>query len=310
MPTATADIVSSLSYDITSKPLLVNDGLLEPSDLTALVHSDLSLPIEELRRRFNSDGYLWVKGLLPREHVLCMRENYFKFLSPTGLLKPNTPTVSGIFDDAKTPAMFPGIGAATVKNSYPDPRGAAFVERALKAHTEDWYTEEFCKHPALLGFVARFSGWGENMVVLKRTLLRNNIPGTKAIGVHYDQIFLRYGEATAITAWVPIGDVKVKGGGLIYLEGSHELGRKLEEEFGRKAREGGLSEEEEKYAFNQNMMESGLLTDGAREFARAWKRRWMVADYEAVSVLHQTPYQWRGTYLQPAPQKKLGGLTG
>jgi hypothetical protein len=47
---------------------------------------------------------------------------------------------------------------------------------------------------------------------------RNNIPGTKPIGVHYDQIFLRYGEPTSVTAWVPIGDVKVNGGGLIYLE--------------------------------------------------------------------------------------------
>lgn len=273
---------SSLSYDITSKPLLANDGLLEPSDISLLVPSELSTPIEDLRRRFSEDGYLWIKGLIPRDDVFRMREKYFEFLSPTGLLKPNTPTVSGIFDDSKTPNMFPGIGAATVKNSYPDPRGKEFVERALKAHTEDWYAEDFCKHPSLLGFVARFSGWGGNTVVLKRTLLRNNIPGTKAIGVHYDQIFLRYGEPTSITAWVPIGDIGIKGGGLMYLEKSHELGRELENEFNKKAKEDNLSEEETKYAFNQNMMDSGLLTDGAREFARACKRRWMVADYQAV----------------------------
>lgn len=131
----------------------------------------------------------------------------------------------------------------------------------------------------------RFSGWGDNTVLLKRTLLRNNIPGTKAIGVHYDQIFLRHGEATSITAWVPIGDIKVKGGGLMYLEGSHELGRTLEGEFERRAGEDGLSDEERKYAFNRNMMESGLLTDGAREFARAAGRRWMVGDYEAVGPM-------------------------
>lgn len=133
--------------------------------------------------------------------------------------------------------------------------------------------------------MARFSGWGGNTVTLKRTLLRNNIPGTKAIGVHYDQIFLRHGEPTSITAWVPIGDVGIKGGGLMYLEGSHELGRELEEGFNTRAGEDGLGEEEAKYAFNRNMMESGLLTDGARGFARRVGRRWMVADYEAVSGL-------------------------
>lgn len=286
----------SLSYDITSKPLLANDGLLEPSDISPLVPSELSTPIENLRRRFREDGYIWIKGLIPREDVFRMREKYFEFLSPTGLLKPGTSPVSGIFDDSKTPAMFPGIGAATVKNSYPDPRGRQFVERALKAHTEDWYADDFCKHPKLLEFVARFSGWGDSTVALKRTLLRNNIPGTKAIGVHYDQIFLRYGEPTALTAWVPIGDIKIKGGGLMYLEKSHELGRELEDGFNKKAKEDGLSEEEAKYAFNQNMMEDGTLTDGARGFARACKRRWIVADYQAVSV-QEAPNLLHGTYL-------------
>lgn len=36
--------------------------------------------------------------------------------------------------------------------------------------------------------------------------------------VHYDQIFLRYGDPTSVTAWVPMGDIKLNGGGLIYLE--------------------------------------------------------------------------------------------
>ena len=53
---------------------------------------------------------------------------------------------------------------------------------------------------------------------MRRSLLRNNTPGNKAIGVHYDQIFLRKGEDTSVTAWVPIGDIGLTGGGLIYLE--------------------------------------------------------------------------------------------
>ena len=31
-------------------------------------------PKEEMRARYNRDGYLWVKNLIPREEVLDMRE--------------------------------------------------------------------------------------------------------------------------------------------------------------------------------------------------------------------------------------------
>lgn len=62
------------------------------------------------------------------------------------------------------------------------------------------------------------TGWGDNIISVRRSLLRNNTPGNKAIGVHYDQIFLRHGEDTSVTAWVPMGDISLTGGGLIYLE--------------------------------------------------------------------------------------------
>jgi hypothetical protein len=163
--------------------------------------------------------------LLPREDVLKAREEYFGMLEPSGVLKPGTLPVEGIFDPEKDAADFPGIGAGAVGgNGRPGEETAAkFVDLALKAHYADWYKEKFCKHPVLKGFIARMTGWGdENTLGIKRSLLRNNTPGNKAIGVHYDQIFLRYGEPTSVTAWVPMGDIRLTGGGLIYLEnGKH-----------------------------------------------------------------------------------------
>jgi len=35
---------------------------------------DPSTPMEEMKARYESDGYLWVKNLIPREDVLDMRE--------------------------------------------------------------------------------------------------------------------------------------------------------------------------------------------------------------------------------------------
>lgn len=201
--------------------LYVNDGLLRPEQVGALRQSTPDMPMEELFRRYNEDGYVFVKGLLPRDDVLKAREEYFSMLSPSGVLKPGTQPVEGIFDSEKNPADYPGIGAGAADgNGRPGGEAAdKFVDLALQAHYTDWYKETFCKHPALKDFIARMTGWGdENTLGVRRTLLRNNTPGNKAIGVHYDQIFLRYGEPTAVTAWVPIGDISLTGGGLIYLE--------------------------------------------------------------------------------------------
>lgn len=63
----------------------------------------------------------------------------------------------------------------------------------------------------------RLTGWGGKTLPVERTLLRYNTPGNKAIGVHYDESFMRYGEPTALRAWVPMGDISLEGGGLIYL---------------------------------------------------------------------------------------------
>jgi len=92
-------------------------------------------------------------------------------------------------------------------------------------------------------------------MIFRRQLYRANVPNaTKTTtGVHYDQIFLRGGPPTALTAWLPVGDCTPAQGGLMYLEDSKSLGQELESDFTRNAKESGLSEDEAKNAFNQNV---------------------------------------------------------
>lgn len=210
--------------------LYVNDGLLRPDQVAALTKSSIDTPLEELRSRYEEDGYIFLKGLLPREDVLKARQAYFELLAPSGVLKPGTSPLEGIFDPAKDKADFPGIGAgAAGGNGKPGAATAEkFVDLALAAHYENWYKEDFCKHPILKHMVARLTGWGDDTQNVRRSLLRNNTPGNKAIGVHYDQIFLRHGESSSVTAWVPMGDIAVTGGGLIYLEDGEFADRSFE----------------------------------------------------------------------------------
>lgn len=212
---------------INGLPLRVNDDLLAPSEVALLTPSYATEPIEELRARYARDGYLLVKGLLPREKVLAARQAYFKDMSPSGVLKKGSDPVDGFFNPERSAADYPGIGAGSVANGKPGETSNAevFVDLALAAHTAPWYagTEDgkptgFARSPELKEFVAKFTEWGDDTLAVRRSLLRNNTPGNKAVGVHYDQIFMRHGEATSVTAWVPIGDIKLDGGGLIYLE--------------------------------------------------------------------------------------------
>jgi len=276
-------------------PLRVNDGPLEQPEVGQLRPTTLDTPIDEVQRRFKTDGYVFLKGLLPREDVLKAREEYFKLLAPSGVLAPGSQPVQGIFDANQDKLDFPGIGAgsqsANGRPIGPHPDVAEkFVDLAMQAHGEEWYKETFCKHRDLYDYIAKMTGWGPNTFGIKRTLLRNNTPGNKAIGVHYDQIFLRHGEDTSVTAWIPVGDVKVNGGGLIYLENGHTLGAEIEQQFTEKAKASGMSDEEAKNAFNQNMMSGAMLSDGPAEFGKTHGRRWLVTDYEAGDVVLHTAY--------------------
>ncbi|KAI8671895.1 hypothetical protein NCS57_00666000 [Fusarium keratoplasticum] len=280
------------------KQFYVNDGILPSKSIGLLKATTLDTPMEEIRRRYKEDGYVFLKGILPREDVVKVRQKYFEMLAPTGVLAPGSKPVDGIFNTSQDRLNFPGIGAGTANSTDaeghvtgPNPKVARlFGDLAMQAHHEDWYKEDLCQHPALQDFIAKMTGWGDNTLSIRRTLLRNNMPQNKAIGVHYDQIFLRHGEDTVITAWVPIGDIKIDGGGLIYLEKGQEIGAQIEQDFTDRAKAAGLTDEEMKNAYNRNMNGGGLLAEGPAGFAKEYNRRWLLTAYEAGDVVLHNSY--------------------
>ncbi|KAI8724183.1 hypothetical protein NCS52_00276000 [Fusarium sp. LHS14.1] len=282
---------------------LVNDGLLKPDMIGSLRPSYPSEPIDILQARYEKDGYLFMKGILPRSDVLNCREAYFKFLSPSGVLQPGSKPVDGIYGAENKGIDFPSIGAGPCLGGQTGP--GSFANLAEKAHTEPWYLE-FSSHPALRDFVAKLRGWGEDTFLLKRSLLRNNTPHNDAIGVHYDQSFLRYGEPTSVTAWIPIGDIGLQGGGLIYLEDSDPLGQQLEDEFNRKAKEFGMSEKERNDAFNANMMTTGWLGYGPIQFSKDnGNGKWLLTEYEAGDVVFHKPHTIHASTINKDPENRI-----
>lgn len=203
MPTAAAP---SLSYDITSKPLRSSRAFrhLPPRPLRAVhAHRSPPPPLQRLRLPLAQTPDPTHRRPPPAREILRL------------------PLPNG-------PALPPRAGSSTprsrARSSAPQPSKTATRTRVRRARAEG------ARRGLLQAFrAARVRGRAERVggAIARQTLLRNSIPGTKAIGVHYDQIFLRHGEPTAITAWVPIGDMRGA-------DVSGEEPRAGEEQFSRK----------------------------------------------------------------------------
>ena len=76
---AACDVQSPLPDNVLSPPSLPtlrsNQGThVDPASTGWMQSVTTDTPKEEMRARYDRDGYLWVKNLIPREDVLDMRE--------------------------------------------------------------------------------------------------------------------------------------------------------------------------------------------------------------------------------------------
>jgi ectoine hydroxylase-related dioxygenase (phytanoyl-CoA dioxygenase family) len=231
-----------------------------------LTPSDPGDDLATLRARYDSNGYLWLRSLLPRPAVLEFRRHVFAQFAEFGLLAAGSDPAEGRASDRPS-------DAASRSRMMELVRSAAF--------------ESFCLMPELWRFIDRLIGGMSTLH--KRKILRFTRPGDPtATGAHYDLIYLRAGTDRLVTAWIPIGDVPVRMGGLLYLEGSHRLGRTMEAEFARRNAE--LSPEERISAYNRNMTETGWISKNLPEMAERFATRWLAADYAAGDVVLHSPY--------------------
>lgn len=247
-----------------------------------LMPTSKDTPLDEIRSRYLRDGYVWLKDIIPRSDIYDMREHYFTSLSSMKFLDPSSSPRDGIFDRALDPLIHQGLGAVPEKSKE-------HLFNPIHASPE---YHQFLAHPDLRAWVRKVMGW-EKEVILKRGLIRHNVPGSKCpSGIHYDQLFLRAGDPVFVSAWIPLGDCAANGGGLMYLQDSSELGVEIEQRFKERQEKDDMPPEERISAFNQHMGELGHLSHDAEEWAQGEGkgRRWLVANYEAGDVVLHSPW--------------------
>jgi ectoine hydroxylase-related dioxygenase (phytanoyl-CoA dioxygenase family) len=147
--------------------------------------------------------------------------------------------------------------------------------------------EAFCLSPQIWHFYEAFLGGAPYLH--KRKILRHTIPGgLNSTGAHYDLTYLRAGTDRVHSSWIPLGDIPLEMGGLVYLEGSDAFGRQAEAELARKNAQ--LTPEERISAYNKNMSETGWLTKDLPALADKADSRWLMADYEAGDMVIHSAY--------------------
>ena len=265
-----------------TQPLTSNGYQLSmtPDRLGWLDASDPLLPVADLRARFQQDGVLWLKGLMDREQVLTFRGRYFEQFPE--LLAPGTDAVEGLWNPSSKTV---GNAQQRVREIV---RWAAYESLCLSRPLVQFF-EAFLAGPVYLH---------------KRKLIRHTTPAdSNSTGAHYDLVYLRAGTDRVVTAWIPLGDISVEMGGLVYLKGSDAWGRKMEAEFSVK--NASLPPEERINAFNKNMGETGWLTKDLPTLADRLNTQWLAADYEAGDVVLHSAYMIHAATTNVDPQQRM-----
>jgi ectoine hydroxylase-related dioxygenase (phytanoyl-CoA dioxygenase family) len=269
---------------VAPAPLRSNGFVLDtrPERLGRLTPSDPSAGVASLRGSFDADGYVWLRGFLPRSDVLGFREHVFRQFADTGLLARGSDPRDGIYSGGD--------------------HDADLARRRLMEVVRSAAYESFCLHPRLWRFLDDFVGGPSYLH--KRKLIRYTRPGdASATGAHYDLTYLRGGTDRLVTVWIPIGDTPVAMGGLVYLDGSDCAGRAMEADFARDNAH--LPAANRIRAFNKSMNDGGWITKDLPELADRLDARWLAADYEAGDVVLHSPYMIHAATTNEDPAGRL-----
>jgi hypothetical protein len=96
--------------------------------------SDAENDFDELRRRFDEDGYLYMKGYLGRDNVLEARREITVRLNTLGMLHPDHPGMDGVMSDDYGAAFHPTLSEnnAPLRNVLYGERLTGFYEKFLR----------------------------------------------------------------------------------------------------------------------------------------------------------------------------------
>ncbi len=174
------------------------DLFFPDTELGELRSSFVSEDMAVLHERMQADGYLLMRGLIPRDKVLAGRSAILHHMHEKQALTPGTPVLEGVMPrEGRRPRMMRSDGIVY----HPA------VQHVLEA------TE-------LFDFFGRYFEAEAGTFAYKWMRAVGNEEYT---GAHYDFVYMGRGSGRLHTVWIPFGDITVEHGTLCVCEGSNHL---------------------------------------------------------------------------------------
>ncbi len=219
------------------------------------------------QERMADEGYLFFRGLMPREKVLKARKEIMLKFATVG-------EIDGINHDVMD----------AIYNEH------TFIDQVnLRAFTESLRTGQAYENVVLsdevIGFYERF--FDANVHPYDFRWPRFVRPG-EGCGFHYDGPYMNRGTDKVYTSWIPLGDVKKEEGALIVLENSHKVDALLSSYAKRDA-------DKEKISW--------LSTDPIK-LQDNFGGRWLSTDFQAGDMLCFTMHTLHGALDNNSPVKR------
>ncbi|HEY3233459.1 MAG TPA: phytanoyl-CoA dioxygenase family protein [Polyangiaceae bacterium] len=151
-----------------------------------------------LHQRLQRDGYVLLRGVIPREPVFRARDKVLRALAEHGLLASGLPIE---------------LGRAATKAE-----GVMWRDKPAIAQSAELLGA--VEAPELFGFFERF--FEGEVATTRHKWLRAQGPGAYT-GAHMDVVYMGRGTHNLVTTWIPITESTREMGPLAILEGSHRI---------------------------------------------------------------------------------------
>jgi hypothetical protein len=237
----------------------------EPDKLGTLRDSsDIAHDVDALRRRMEEEGYLFLPGLLSREDVFAARRDILERVAAEGGLQQGIDLMDGVLRDDVVVKFRPDLT-----------RNSASLRKVLFDGQMTQFFEQYLGGPIRpFDFI-----W-----------LRAVSPG-HGTAPHGDSVFMNRGTTNLYTAWMPLGDIDRRLGGLMILENSHTL-EDIKQEYGQRDVDTYCDDDPNapEYLATGKWAWNGQISDDPVELRDQLGGRWLTADFRAGDLLVFTMY--------------------
>lgn len=240
-----------------------------------------------LRATFDRDGYLLIRGMLPREDVLAARAAALRALAEE---RPECfATDDEEEEEEEGDASWRDGGGGVLRE------GAADLGLLSRQHVAALPAIRAVTESDALFDLAEGVLQCERVMTTAYKWLRA-VAGGEFTGVHTDKVFLGRGTSRLITTWIPFGAVKTEDGALLVAAGSH-----VSSDFERVRETYGTS------TVGGDGTVSGWLTNDASEVPRILTRRDRGDGGDGEGTPPPPPVvDWRTTDFEPGDVCALG----